>query len=173
MLVSPNNIDISTFKCLKDTEGLLSRLDGRWLVGHHVEAHSLGKRTALSNGDNISLLDGKGRRAVGRNVLVTLFETTVLLDVVQVIPSDNNGVLHLGRNNLSVEDASSDGNISGKGALLVDVVTLNGGIGSLDSESDITNVTHGLLALAVTNGALAGDKDGILFLVCLLKLCLY
>ena len=107
---------------------------------------------------------------MGRNVLVALFETTVLLNVVQVIPSDNNGVLHLGRNNLSVEDASSDGNISGKGALLVDVATLNGGIGSLDSESYITNVTHGLLAL-ITNGALAGDKDSILFLVRILKFC--
>ena len=102
-------------------------------MGDNVETNSLGEGTALSNGNNISLLDGERGRAVGSNVLVTLFETTVLDNVMQIIPSNDDGSLHLGGDNLSIKDTSSNGNITGKGALLVDVVALNGGIGSLDS----------------------------------------
>ena len=140
-------------------------------MGDNVEAHSLGKGTALSDRNNISLLDGKCGRAVGGNVLVTLFETTVLGNVMQIIPSNNNGSLHFRRYDLSGEDTSSNGNITGKGAFSVYVVSLNGGIGSLDSQTDISDVTHSLLAFGA-NGTLTSDKDGILLLVGLLVLCL-
>lgn len=107
---------------------------------------------------------------MGSNVLVTLFETTVLPDVVQVIPSHNNRSLHLGGYDLSLEDTSSNGDIASEGALLVNVAALNGGGRGLDSQTNISNEAHGLLAL-IANSTLSGDKDGILLLVSLLPLC--
>lgn len=150
---------------LKDTEGLFSSedIDGR-LVSHNVEADRLAERTALSNSNNIPVLDRKCRRAVHSNVLVPFLETPVLGNVVQVVPADNNGALHLGANNKSLEDASTDGDIASKRALFVHIVALNGSGRSLDSETDRLGETHGLLDLS-TNGTLACHKDGILALV--------
>lgn len=149
---------------LKDTEGLLAGLcvDGS-LVLDNIETNRLGKRAALSNGDNITLLDRKGGRAVSSNVLMTLFETTVLGNVMKVIPADDNGALHLGGDDNSLKNASTDGDMSGEGALLVDITALNGSSRGLDTETDITGETHGLGGTA--NNTLAGNKNGILALV--------
>ena len=102
-------------------------------MSDNVELDSLGQRTALSNGNNVTLLDGEAWGAVSVDVLVTLLETTVLLDVVKVITTDDNGALHLGGDDKTLEDLSTDGNISSEGALLVDVGSLNGSIGGLDA----------------------------------------
>lgn len=100
------------------------------------------------------------------NVLVTLLKTTVLLNVVKVITTDNNSALHLGGDDKSLEDLSTDGNISSEGALLVDVGSLDGSIGGLDAESDILYPTHGLNLLDVDASlALACNENGILALV--------
>lgn len=133
-------------------------------MGDNIESDRLGKRTALTNGDNISVLDSKGWRAVGRDVLVSFLVTTVLSDVVQVVSSDNDGSLHLGGHDLSLEDSSTDGNISSKGALLVNISSLDGGIGGLDSKTNVLNETHGLGA-GCTDSTLSCDKDSLLLLV--------
>ena len=138
-------------------------------MSDHVESDGLGERTALSNGDNITLLDFESRGAVCGNVLVTLLETTVLLDVVQVIPSDDDCALHLGGDDHSRQNASSNGDVACEGALFVDVVVFDGLVGGLDSQTDISHKAHGLLAF-IANGTLAGHKDGILLLVGLLVL---
>jgi len=138
-------------------------------MSHDIELNSLGQRTALPNGDNITLLHSKARTAMGMDGLMPLLETTVLLDVMKVIPPDNNGTLHLGRSNKSLQDLTTNGDVSGEGALLVNVVSLNGSIGGLDAESNVLDPTHGL-GLLRDNGALAGDEDSILGLVCLFVL---
>jgi hypothetical protein len=138
-------------------------------VGQHIETNRLGKRAALSDSYNISLLDSKGRGAVNSNVPVTLFETTVLGDVVQVVPPHNNGSLHLGGSDLSLEDAASNGNVACEGTLFVNVVALNGGWGSLNAQTNISHKAHGLLA-RIANSALSSYKDGILLLIGLLEL---
>ena len=155
--------------CLEDTEGLLSRGLSLWLVSDNIETNSLGKRTALSNGDDITLLDCERWRAVNSNVLVTLFETTVLDNVVQVVPSNDDGSLHLGGNDQTRQDSSTNRNITCEGALFVYIVSFNGSIWCLDTKTDVLDKTHGLLA-SVANGTLTGDKDGILLLVSLLVL---
>ena len=64
----------------------------------NVEANGLGKGSALTNSHDITLLNtGEGGGAVSGEVLVSLLESVVLLDKVQVVTADNNGVLHLGR----------------------------------------------------------------------------
>lgn len=138
-------------------------------MGQHIETNRFGKRAALSDSYNISLLDAKGRGAVNSNVLVTLFETTVLGDVVQVIPPHNNGSLHLGGNDLSLEDTASNRNSACEGTLFVNVVALNGGCRSLNAQANISHKAHGLLA-RTANSALSSYKDGILLLIGLLEL---
>ena len=65
----------------------------------NVEADGLGEGSALANSHDITLLNtGESGRAVSGDVLVSLLESVVLLDVVEVISSDNDGSLHLGRN---------------------------------------------------------------------------
>lgn len=65
---------------VRQTLGLLG------LVVNHVESHSLGQRSiphehsehspALTNGDNVSLLHVEARRAVSRDVAMSLLITT-------------------------------------------------------------------------------------------------
>jgi len=133
-------------------------------VRHNVEANSLGKRTALPNGNNIPILNRESGRAMHSNVLMPLLKTTVLGNVVKVIPPHNNGVLHLGADHQALEDAPADGHVAGEGALLVHVVALDGGGGGADSEADVSGEAHGFLA-AVAYCAFACDEDGVLGLV--------
>ena len=133
----------------------------------NIEANSLGKRTALSNGYDITILDGEGRRAVSRDILVPLLVTTVLGNVVQIIPSDNNGSLHLGGDDLSLQNSSTDRNVSSEGALLIDIGSLDGSFGSLETKTDLAPVAGGL---ALAENAKSADGDTILLLECLFGL---
>jgi len=138
-------------------------------MGDDVELDSLGQRTALSNSNNVTFINWEAWGAVSVNVLVTLFETTVLLDVVKVITTDDNGALHLGGDNKTLEDLSTDGNISSEGALLVDEVSLDGSIRGLNAKSDILNPAHRLDLFGV-DITLACNENGILALVSLFVL---
>lgn len=110
-----------------------------------VEANSLGQRSALADGDNITFLDVlEGRGAVDRHVLVLLGETSVLWEILQVITANNKGSLHLVRDDHSLQDSATDGDIAGEWALLVDVVTLNGGLWGLEAKTDTLVVSHTL-----------------------------
>ena len=63
---------------------------------HNVKSNGLGKWSALATSHDVTLLDIKARRAVHSGVLVTLLETVVLLDVVQVMATNNDCSCHLG-----------------------------------------------------------------------------
>jgi len=149
---------------LEHTESLLSGLGTLSLMGDDVELDSLGQRTALSNSNNVTLVDREAWGAVCVDVLVTLLETTVLLDVVKVITTDDNGALHLGGDDKTLENLSTNGNISSEGALLVDVVSLDGSIGGLNAKADILHPAHGLDLFGV-DVTLACNENGILALV--------
>lgn len=60
------------------------------------------------------------------HVTVTLLKSVVLSDVMQVIPANDDGTLHLHLLHDTGKDASSDGHVAGKRALLVDVGSLDG-----------------------------------------------
>jgi hypothetical protein len=103
-----------------------------------------GKNTpALANSNDITFLNtDEGGRQVGREVLVTLLETVVLSNVVEVISADNDGTLHLVGNDDTTEDATADGNVTGERALLIDVGTLDGGLRGLVAKTDVTPVAN-------------------------------
>jgi hypothetical protein len=137
---------------LEESELLLSCAENLVLLNlENVESHGLRQRSALSTSDNITLLNIEARRAVHGRVLVTLLETIVLLDVVQVVTTDDDGSGHLGGNNHTSEDSSADRHISSEGALLVDVGSSDGLLGSGKAEANVLPPTLGLLG-GDTNG---------------------
>ena len=99
-----------------------------------VELHCLGEGSAFADNSDISWLNvSKAWRQVARHVLVTLLETVVLLHVMQVVPPDDNGPVHLELDDNSREDSTTDGHIASEGALLVNVGTLTSLSGDLET----------------------------------------
>ncbi|KAF0727573.1 hypothetical protein Ae201684_014401 [Aphanomyces euteiches] len=149
---------------LKLTE-LLAHVDGLGFRSRFnlqdVETDRLGQRTALTNGHNITFLDTEARRDVGSHVLVALFETLVLLDVVQVVAADDDGALHLGRQNNTLQDTATDRHIAGERALLVDVAAFNSFLGGLEAQTDRDNEARSLL---LAGKLLGGEEDALLLL---------
>lgn len=62
---------------------------------------------------------------MNRHVLVSPLVTTVLLDEMKVISSDNNSSVHLHFDDNSGENASTNGDSPREWALLVDVGTID------------------------------------------------
>lgn len=103
------------------------------------------------------------------NILVPFLVTTVLGNVMQIIPSDDDGSLHLGGDNLSLQNSSTNRNVSNKGALFVNITSLDSSIRGLNSKANVLDETHGL-GTRCTDIALASNEDSILLLVCLFVL---
>lgn len=85
----------------------------------------------------LRLNTNESRRQVSGEVLVALLITRVLGDEVQVLTTDDNGALHLGGDNNTSQDTTTDGDITSEGALLVDVGTFDSFLGGLEAETDI------------------------------------
>lgn len=83
------------------------------------ETYSLAERTALANGNLVTLLDTESGGNVGSNVLVSLLVTRVLGDEVKVLAADDDGSVHLGGDDGASKDTATDGDETGEGALLV------------------------------------------------------
>ena len=64
------------------------------LLADDVEADGLREGAALSNSHDITDLDTEGWGAVGRDGLMALLESVILLDVMKVIASDDDGPRH-------------------------------------------------------------------------------
>jgi hypothetical protein len=133
------------------------------------ERESVGCIPALTNGNDLTLGDLESRRKMGGNVLVSLLISVVLWDVVQVVTANNDGAVHLGRHNGATEDAATDGDVAGEGALVVNVVAIDGATRSLEAKADVLVVAGGALDLLAKNSAL-GKEDGGLLLESLLGL---
>jgi hypothetical protein len=106
----------------------------------------------------------KSRGDVSRDVLVTLFVTGVLGDVVEVITTDNDGTLHLGRGDNTGQDTTLDVDFTNIGALLVNVGTVLGFLGGLETVTDFLEPT------LVLGGHLGVLEDVRLLLVSLFEL---
>lgn len=83
------------------------------------QTYSLGERTALADGDPVTLLNTESGGDVSSQVLVALLVTVVLGDVVEVFTADDDGAVHLGGHNTAGQDTATDGDETGEGALLV------------------------------------------------------
>ncbi len=127
-----------------------------------VEADGLGQGTAFTDSDNITGLDtNEGGRAVRSEVLVSLLVTVVLLDVVQVFTTDDDGAFHLGGNDLTSKNTTTDGNVSSEGTLLINVSTSDGFLRGLESQTDILVPAR---TFTLWDNTLVVHEDGVLLL---------
>jgi len=137
----------------------------------NVETDSLAQRPALSDGNLVALLNTESRRDMGRDVLVALLVTVVLGDVVEVVAADDEGAVHLGGDDGTSQDTSTDGDETSEGTLLVDEDALNGSLGGLETQTDILVPPPSTLSDSALRGAdLLGRKDVGLFLESTLRL---
>jgi len=79
---------------------------------------------------------------VGRHIGVSLFETSVLRNVLQVVATNNDGSLHFVGDDHGLKDTTADGHVASEGALLVDIVTLDGSDGGLEAQTDGSGISH-------------------------------
>ena len=84
-----------------------------------VATYSLGERSALANGDLVTLLNTESGRHMSSEVLVSLLVSVVLGDVVEVLAADDDGTVHLSGNDGAGQDTATDGDVTDEGALLV------------------------------------------------------
>ena len=81
--------------------------------------YGLAQRSALSNCNLITLLNTERWADMRCQVLVSLLVSGVFRDKVKVFAADDEGSVHLCRNNSACQDTTTDGDISGEGAFLV------------------------------------------------------
>ena len=75
------------------------------------------------------------------NVRVSLFVSLVLFDKVQVIHAEDDGAVHFRRLDDAGQDSTSDGDVTGERALLVDIVAFDGLFRSLKAQTNVLVVT--------------------------------
>lgn len=68
---------------------------------------------------------------------MSLLVTVVFGDVMEVVTADDNSARHLGGDNTSCEDATADGNLTGKRTFLVDISSVYRFGGCLESKAHI------------------------------------
>ena len=143
-------------KLLLDVDGLLR---GAGLDLEHVEANRLGEGAALAHSDDITLLDAlESGRAVSGDVPVAFLVPLVLANVVKVVPPHDDGALHLGGHNEALENTSTDGDVSGEGALLVNVGALDRLLRRLEAEADLLPVAKLARLVLAASHALATNR---------------
>merc|ERR1719491_2323590 len=136
---------------------------------HHIEAHCLAQRAALAHRDDVALLRLEARRTMHRHVGVALLETMKLLHVMEIIPPDDDGALHLRGDHHALQHLPADAYVACERALLVDIVALLGLLWRREAQADVSEVAHAFLRL-LAQQALGADEDRILLLEGLLGL---
>ena len=104
------------------------------LDSQSVESDSLGDRSALTDGNDITnSSSGESRGKMSGHVLMSLLESVVLLNVVEVISSEDNSSAHLIGEDDTFEDSASDGNWGSERTLVIDVLSGHCLLGSLET----------------------------------------
>ena len=81
--------------------------------------YGLAQRSALSNGNLITLLNTESWRNVRSKVLVSLLVSGVLGDEVEVFSADDEGSVHLGGNDGTSQDTATDRDETSERELLI------------------------------------------------------
>ena len=84
-----------------------------------VLSYSLAEGSALANGHLVTFFNTERRGDVGGQVLVSLLVSGVLGHKVQVFSADDQGSVHLCRDNGAGQDTTADRNHAGEGTFLV------------------------------------------------------
>lgn len=128
----------------------------------NIETDSLAQRTAFTDSDDVTVLDtDESWGAMGRNVFMSLLITVVLLNIVEVFTSNDNGSFHFGADNVASQDTSTDGDVTGEWTLLVNKSTTDGLLWGLETKTNILVPTG---TLSIRNDTLVIEEDGLLLL---------
>jgi len=92
----------------------------------------------LTNSDDVTGSDTRESwGAMGSEVVMSLLESVILLDVMKVVSSEGDSTGHLSAKNDTFENSTSNGDWGGEWALLVDVGALHGGLWGLETETNL------------------------------------
>jgi len=106
-----------------------------------VEANRLGKRTALAHRHRVTDGDvAEAGREMSGDVSVSFLESLVFPDEMKIVPPEDDGSLHLQLPHDSAQNSPADLYEAGEGTLLVDVVSILGLLGSLETQTNILHV---------------------------------
>lgn len=122
---------------------------GNWLSVDNVEADGLGEWAALTDGNDITLVETEAWAQVSWDVLVSLFISLVLWNIVQVVTADDDATSHLVSTNDTTEDSATDTDITGEWALVVDVGTFDGLLRDFEAKTNVAGETLADLAVLV------------------------
>jgi hypothetical protein len=150
--------------CSEEEELLFDGSDN--LVGNDlesIESDGLWNGSALSCNEDVTFLNAEAGGDVDGNVSVSLLVSVVLADVVEIVSSYDNGLVHLGGDNESLDDLASDGKIGSEGAFLVNVSAFNSFLGCLESQTDVLVVSHTSWCL-LSQSLLVVQEYGVLLL---------
>jgi len=103
------------------------------------------------------------------HVRVAFLEAVELLDVMQIVPADDDRTLHLCGNHHALQDFAPDADVAREGALLVHIMPLLGLLGRRERQAHVPPIPHraaGLLA----QETLRTDEHRVLLLEGLLRL---
>jgi len=85
---------------------------------------------------------------VSRDVAMSLFVTkhhlntsilpSVLLDITEIVTTDNDGALHLSGNHQTLQNSSTNGNRGSERTLLINVLSVNSSLRGLDAQTHIS-----------------------------------
>ena len=81
-------------------------------------------------------------RAVNSDCSMSLLISVILLDEMDIVSSDDERVLHLGRNDDSFEDLSSNANIACEWTLLINICAFNGFFWSSETKTNVLIVSN-------------------------------
>lgn len=112
-----------------------------WDDFQNVETDGLAKGSAFTDDDDVTFLDWESWGAVDWDVSVSFFISIVFWDVVKVVSSDDDGSLHFGWDADTLEDSSSDWDVAGEWAFLINVGGFDGLLWSSESKSDVFKVS--------------------------------
>ncbi len=135
-----------------------------------VEMDCFSQRSALSNQDNITFLNRESGWDMGWDVSVSFLISVVFRNIVEIISTHYNCTLHLGWDDNSLKNLSSNGHSWSEGTFLVNVVGFNSLFRSLEIETNLLVVSDTWTGL-LCEQFFAVKKNVILFLEGSLVLC--
>ena len=71
------------------------------------------------------------------DVSVSFLVSVVFGDIMEIVPTNNKGPLHLVTDDDTLEDLAPDGNIASEWAFLINIFGFNGFLGCFESQSNI------------------------------------
>jgi len=106
-----------------------------------VEVDSFAERSALTDNDDVSFLDGESWWAVDWDVSVSFFVSVVFWNIVKVVSSDNDGPLHFCWDADTFQNFTSDWDVAGEWTFFINVSRLDGLFRCSESQSDVLEIS--------------------------------